>query len=373
MRRIIPFQVIADVSRRWLGSPFVDEQIERALGRRISFSAEECDAFGWYMPHAGRVAPTHAVPKMPFNLVLELGLKNDGLLPAAEIEVLPKIFRHQPCERWNANRKLGVAVMRRVVEKARVEVQEFGSYEFVVDEAGHFGFGGLYANMLADEGLMCVIWNTAGRGNEVFPFGGDTTRPECARMGTNPITLSLPTKQVLGFNFVADFATSALSFGALSRHRLLGRSLKSGVAVTKEGSATTDPLSAARLLYDSHRMYSLGLWIEAVAALIGGGPPEERCMKQGDRPGGAANWVIRVIDPRLYQIKSGDGIERMCHNLRHIVEHNGDARIPGASYLRNAMEFGGDVPMEPPIFDKFVEMARQAELVLDESSFRSVE
>ena len=296
-----------------------------------SFSEQEAKHFVTYLAKACLIAKTHALPKYPYNLILDLGLKNRTLRPGADLVTLPKKFSKEACVRINANRKLGVSVMMSICERAPKDVREYGQMTYLVDEAGHFGFGGLYANLLAEQGFISEIRNTAGRGNEVFPYNADYGNRDGARMGTNPITYGFPTSKYLGFNVIGDFALSAISYGGLKRKAQREEALGDRMAVDSSGAFTTDPKKASFLVYEGHRTYSLSLQTEAFAALMGGGLPWFRAISQGDTPGGASNWVVTVSSPEFYSCKDGEPLLRLSKTLELIVKENGRARLPGSS------------------------------------------
>jgi LDH2 family malate/lactate/ureidoglycolate dehydrogenase len=199
----------------------------------------------------------------------------------------------------------------------------------------------------------------------VFPYGADTTNPANARMGTNPITAWFPTKRRLGFHFIADFATSSMSFGKLKREGALGRSIPPGSAVDEQGRPTTDAREAKLLLYENAHDYQLGLYIEGLGALMGGGNPYDRCLARDGNPGGSADWVISVADPEVYSCAPGDAIERVSRTLANIVENNGAARLPGASALARAAQDPDHVTLDAPAYAAFQRMAEEAEASCD--------
>ena len=366
MQRLVPDSLLTGVATAWLGSDFVHEVADAHQPGSLRFNATECGDFARYLTAACRFTPTHGIPKFPYQLVLELGLRQRTLCPGVEVELLPRRFPGEACARLDANRKLGVSVMLEIIRDAPAKVEHYGRFEWLVDGAAHFGFGGYYADVLADLGYVVEIRNTALRGDEVFPWGADTTRPECARMGTDPVTWAFPTRGFLGFNFRPDFALSSIAFGTLGLRRLLNISLEPGTAVDEAGAPTTDPQKARRLLFRDHRSYALALVMEAIAAMMNGGNmPWHRSVSIDGAPGGASNWVVSVASPDYFRIKGDDPVAHMAEVLAGIVRDNGAARLPGESTRHEAGADLSNIRMEGAVFDHLVKMAEQAGVALD--------
>lgn len=348
------------VAEAWLLGDWMQQTIRDATKLDARFSQEEAVSLGEYLVAAQREAPTHGLIKYPHNLIIELGLRHNGVLPGAELTYLKKRYPSQAVIPIDAGRKLGICVMASIVERARDDVSRYGEVKYLVHNAGHFGYGGLWAGKLADVNLMGLIQNTSGRGCEVFPHGADTTQPANARMGTNPITAWFPTKRDLGFHFIADFATSSMSFGKMKREGALGRSIPLGTAVDESGRPTSDARKATLLLFETVHDYQLGLFIEGLGALMGGGRPYDRCMVRDGNPGGSADWIISVADPEVYSCAPGNPIERVSKVLAGIVKDNGTARLPGTSALARATQDPDNVMLDAPAYAAFERMADEA-------------
>jgi LDH2 family malate/lactate/ureidoglycolate dehydrogenase len=345
------------VAEAWLRGAWMQQTIRDLARLDARFSQEEAIALGEYLVSAQREAPTHGLIKYPHNLIIELGLRHNGLIPGAQLTYLKKRYPSQAVIPMNAGRKLGICVMAEIVARAADDVGKYGEVKYLVHNAGHFGYGGLWAGKFAELNLMGVIQNTSGRGCEVFPYGADTAHPANARMGTNPITAWFPTKRDLGFHFIADFATSSMSFGRLKREGALGHSIPLGAAVDESGRPTSDARQATLVLFENVHDYQLGLFIEGLGALMGGGRPYDRCIARDGNPGGSCDWVISVADPEVYSCASGDPIERVSSVLAGIVKDNGSARLPGASALARATQDPENVILDAPAHAAFERMA----------------
>ena len=380
--RKMPGTAIKSLGQAWLGSDWLADRIAAKVpGWRGKiypkdpdweprFTAEECRLFGEYVLDASIYAPTHGLFKMAKQLVPDLGVEHGGCVPNIDIEVRPKHFKKEPCQRWNTRRKLGVVVMAAAIKVLIEEVQEYGIFQIMFHEAGHFGYGGLWARQLADEGLIVLIENTAGRGNEVIPFGGKDPR-----MGTNPRTFALPTKNQLGYHVCLDSATSPISFGTLGQAKMLGTTLPDGCVVDEAGEVTQDPRQGRYIRHTDHKACAWGLYVEAIAAAMAGGIARERCVAQGAEPGGGANWMVTVAFPEYFSCTDGNPVDRMVTNLRDIISDNGQARLPGSNYAGNERNYranGDCVIMQEAELVEFAKISEQANVPFNAEDFEVI-
>lgn len=333
MSRSFGQEVVRRIAAAWLQSDWLNAQIDQHRPKNPRFQKDEAADFGRYLWHALTGAPTHALPKMPYNLILDLGIAHDGLNPGARTQRIPQSFGTH-LVKMDCNRRFGPSVMFGVVDDALVRVRRLGRIDYVLRNAAHFGYGRLYGELLADGGLISEIRNTAGRGDEVFPLGADTSDPKCARLGTNPITLTAPLGGPGEAHFSVDAATTPMSFGTMAFYRHTGEPLPEGCAVTGDGKPTTDAKAGARLVHRERLGNGLGLYMEGLAAVMGGGPPNERCRRVGERPGGSADWIVTVMSPEYLACIDGDALARLKDRLEWIVSGNGTARLPGTGRPR---------------------------------------
>ncbi len=99
----------------------------------------------------------------------------------------------------------------------------------------HVGRLGAYPLMAAREGFIAIMTADSGRSPKaVAPFGGRE-----ARLGTNPISIAIPSD--LDGPFVLDMATSGVAVGKIKLAQAKGTKIPEGWIVNKEGKPTTDP------------------------------------------------------------------------------------------------------------------------------------
>ncbi len=150
--------------------------------------------------------------------------------------------------------------------------QEHAIGVVTVQQCGHAGRIGTYAERLGKDGFLSVIFCSGPRsGHRVAPFNGRE-----ARLATNPIAFSVPTTQ---YPIVGDFSTAVAPEGRIRLLRDLGLQAPVETLLDAAGQPTTDagvlyrvppgailPLGGERL---GHRGFGLGLLVEAMADPVG--------------------------------------------------------------------------------------------------------
>ncbi|MDX1448637.1 MAG: Ldh family oxidoreductase, partial [Acidimicrobiia bacterium] len=90
-------------------------------------------------------------------------------------------------------------------------------------------------------------------------------------LGTNPFAIGIPT---LGYPFVFDIGTAAISFGELAVARAAGLPIPEGVAVDETGEVSTDPAAimhgGALLAFGGHKGLGLAMAVELLNGVLAG-------------------------------------------------------------------------------------------------------
>lgn len=159
----------------------------------------------------------------------------------------------------------------------------------------------------------------------VAPAGG--TR---GSLGTNPLAFSWPRKGQSPFTF--DFATSAFARGEIELYKRANKPLPVGVAIDKDGQATTDPqaaLDGAMLTFGGYKGSALSLMIELLAGPLIDDMTSLESMSFAEEKGGAPyhGEIIIAFDPNLFSggkvLENDTRAERL---FADIVEQG--ARLP---------------------------------------------
>src|SRR5271156_2456505 len=133
---------------------------------------------------------------------------------------------------WGFGYVVNERAMKLTIEKAK----SANVAAATVFRQGHIGRVASYTLMAAREGMIGIATADSGRSPKaVAPFGGSE-----ARLGTNPISIAMPSD--LDAPFYLDMATSAVAAGKIQLAAARGEEIPAGWIVDSEGRQTTDPL-----------------------------------------------------------------------------------------------------------------------------------
>ncbi len=171
----------------------------------------------------------------------------------------------------NGNWGFGQVVTERVVELVTEKARRDKVAAIAVHNQGHIGRLGAYAEMIAAEGMIAMLFADSGRSPKaVAPLGGREPR-----LGTNPMCFAAPS----GFAgpVVLDMATSAVAVGKLRLAINEGKQIPEGWILDAEGQPTTDPndyFNGGVLLPlggdQAHKGYGLSFIVEMFCGLLTG-------------------------------------------------------------------------------------------------------
>ncbi len=153
---------------------------------------------------------------------------------------------------------IGYKAMSMAIEKAK----KYGMGMVVVRNSCHYGIAGYYTSMATKAGCIGLT-GTNARPTVAPTFGVK------GALGTNPLTLGVPTDEEFDFNF--DAATSTYQNGKLEYYARIGKDAPAGALVGNDGKA-----------YEGTADDALKTMARGEAALCTlGGPGEEGCGYKG--------------------------------------------------------------------------------------------
>ena len=211
------------------------------------------------------------------------------------------------------------------------------------------GRNGYYLEHIAREGLVGVHLATGT--HLVLPHGG--VKPA---LGTNPIAFGFPTSKD---PFIVDFGTAGMMLGEVVLRARTGQTLPEGIALSAEGTPTTDPheaLAGGVFPFGGHRGYALSLGIQAMCLLAG--------SARAYRPKQDYAFMFLVFDPEVlmpreeFQAALSDLIE----NIRSTPPLDPDepVRIPSERAFREReknRKLG--IPIAPEVHKQLVALAEK--------------
>lgn len=353
----------------------VHDRIVAAAFRHRGYTADESASAARFSNMASlHGIRTHNAIKA-LHLDQHFGSGVGGCKPGAAIEKLPG--KYKAVQRWNANRKLGMAVAFEAMEACMRMADEFGTGIVSVDNAFHYLWGGGYVIDAADKGYIAYTACTAALA-EVVPYGG-----KFPTLGTNPHSWAFPTRGAVGFPICVDWATSTVAMGRVQQFAREGRMLPAGTGVDKNGNETSDPTQIVALLpFGQHKGYGLALIDELLGAFTGGSLPTLR-----------SRWNTGAADEKhtptfFFQCIRADAIDgedfaqgrTQAENVRAVLadirSHGNEAALlPGqleAEAAALSRKYGGLLFTRAEI-QAFEGIAAEAEVAFDEKSLRIIE
>jgi LDH2 family malate/lactate/ureidoglycolate dehydrogenase len=189
-------------------------------------------------------------------------------VPGAAIEVISDTPTTTVVDgNWGFGYVVTEDVMKRTIAKAQTQNVAAAT----VYRQGHVGRVADYPLMAAEAGLIGIMTADSGRGPKaVAPFGG-----RAARLGTNPISIAVPSN--LDGPFYFDLSTAAAAAGKVKLAQARGEQVPEGWVIDADGNSTTDPaaLSAGGALLPlggevGFKGYALASMVEVLSALLTG-------------------------------------------------------------------------------------------------------
>lgn len=126
---------------------------------------------------------------------------------------------------------MGQVIGKKSMQLAIDMAKEFGMGMVAVRNSTHYGIAGYYATMATRRGCIGIT-GTNARPSIAPTFGVENM------MGTNPLTIGLPTDE--DFDFVLDCATSVTQRGKIEFYARMGLPTPAGQVIGHDGSILTD-------------------------------------------------------------------------------------------------------------------------------------
>ena len=197
-------------------------------------------------------------------------IRSGKIIPDAR----PHVVRSEgPTALLNGNRSFGMHSANEAVGHVIENANALGIGAVGVTNCNHVGALWGYVKRIVDEGLIGLMWCSAGpRGGLMAPFGG-TQRV----MATNPMGFGVPGKSRPPL--VTDISTAVAAAGKVVMALQNDESIPDHWLYDKDGRATTDPaefmtldleIIGAMRPFGDHKGYALGLMAEVLAGILTG-------------------------------------------------------------------------------------------------------
>ena len=207
------FEVLEDFMKQALQKSGIPEQDASV----ISDVLIESDKRGIDSHGIGRLKPIYIDR-------LDAGIMN----PLTKVDVIKETTTTAVID---GNNGLGHVVSKQAMQMAIDKAKEHGMGMVAVRNSTHYGIAGYYTSMATKAGMVGLT-GTNARPSIAPTFGVENM------LGTNPLTIGLPTDEEFDFNL--DCATSVSQRGKLEVYGRAGKDLPPGWVIDENGETRTD-------------------------------------------------------------------------------------------------------------------------------------
>jgi LDH2 family malate/lactate/ureidoglycolate dehydrogenase len=268
-------------------------------------------------------------------------IKSGVQSPVTKIKVIKKT---DTTATLDAGHGMGHIAAYRAMGMAIEKAKKHGTGAVSVGNSTHFGIAGYYSLMAIKEGMIGITMTNA-RPSIPPTFGVEPM------MGTNPLTIGIPTDEE--FPFLFDAATSIIQRGKIETLARTNTPIPEGWVINEDGEMMTDttkildgltkgtaallPIGGAGEALGGYKGYGYAAAVEILSAALWGGP----FMKNLNNPKtyllGHFLMAVNVksfIDLSDFKKKAGD----ICRALRNTKKVPGEERIYTAGEKEYYME-----------------------------------
>lgn len=270
-------------------------------------------------------------------------LQSGGILPDAEFTV------DQQFGGWvraSGNGGLGIPASCKATELVIKLAKEHGIAIVNLRQSHHNGAEGVYADMIAKEGMIGMVMST---GNPIMAVTGSCE----ATIGNNPFAYAVPAGKY--GTLMMDVAMSAVADGKIRVLKSMGKLLDPGCVLDKNGNPTNVPdeyLDGGVLLpFGAHKGYGLSVMVECMAGIMSGAALTHEINSWNEIPGHCGNTGHLFMAMDISKMMDlGDyvhSVETMIEQFKNAKKAEGISEIyyPGELEQRRADQAGDKVSL----------------------------
>ncbi|MDE5879371.1 MAG: Ldh family oxidoreductase [Desulfovibrio sp.] len=259
--------------------------------------------------------PSHGFSRIPFYV-------NQALSGKVKGAVRPEVSQPAPAVVLvDAGEGYAFPAIRAGLERAVPVAKSYGVAGLGVRRSHHCGVLGLYAEQLAEQGLISLIFSNTPAA--MAPWGGAK-----ASFGTNPIAFGCP--RAGQAPLVIDLSLSKVARGKVMGAKQRGEAIPEGWALDAEGRPTTDPEAALKgtmIPLGDAKGSALALMVEVLAAALTGSNYafEASSFFEAEGPAPGIGQTFLLIDPKPFNAGFAQKVEQL---FGQILAQAG-TRLPG--------------------------------------------
>ena len=259
--------------------------------------------------------PSHGFSRIPFYADQALSGKVDA-------KAIPVVRRTAPASVLvDAANGFAFPAIRAGLDSAIPLARRNGVAVLGVTRSHHCGVVGLYAERIAESGLLSLIFSNTPAA--MAPWNGSA-----ASFGTNPLAFGCPRE---GHRpLVIDMSLSKVARGKIMGAKQRGEAIPEGWALDADGRPTTDPAAAlggSMLPVGDAKGAALALMVEILAATLTGSNYAYEASSffepAGKAPGIGQTFLL--LDPKPLNPGFAPRLETLCG---HLLAQEG-VRLPG--------------------------------------------
>ena len=260
-------------------------------------------------------------------------IRSGKIIPDAKPEV---IRREGPTALLDGCRSFGQYCAGEAIQQVIEKGKQFGIGSVGITNCNHVGALWGYIKKVVDEGLIGLMWCSAGpRGGSMVPFGG--IKPV---MAGNPIGFGTPTKSRAPL--VVDISTATVAGAKVLIALQNDQEIPGDWVLNAKGKPTTKPeefmtpeldIIGAMLPFGQHKGYALALFAEILGAILTGyGPAYKDDYIEGNGTFIVAFDPGRFTDPETFSRE----VDAYFEAIKSVPtdEKTDEILIPGEMELR---------------------------------------
>ncbi len=210
----------------WIDFPFLEKFMKDALIAN-GVPAADAEIIGHVLIESDkRGIDSHGIGRLKPIYIDRI---NWGILnPTTKIDIVKET---ETTAVLDGNNGMGHVVSKKAMEMAIEKAKAHGMGMVAVRNSTHYGIAGYYASMATAQGMIGMT-GTNARPSIAPTFGVENM------LGTNPLTIGLPTDEE--FDFILDCATSVSQRGKIELYSRAGKELPPGWVIDRTGNTRTD-------------------------------------------------------------------------------------------------------------------------------------
>lgn len=261
--------------------------------------------------------------------------------PVTEIEILKETPATVVLD---AHDGMGMVASHRAMEMIIQKAKKSGLAMAAVRNSTHYGIAGYWATMATKEGMIGIT-GTNARPSIAPTFGVENM------LGTNPLTVGLPTDEE--FPFCLDCATSISQRGKIEYYARNGQPTPEGMVIGRNGDTMTDseqilkeltrgqaalaPLGGIGEELAGYKGYGYATVVEVLSAALQAGSFLKALNgvdEQGEKRPYHLGHFFLVIDPQAFM--GTDNFRKICGDI--LRELRASLKAPGKNRIYTAGE-----------------------------------